>query len=353
MTILILYALLGLVVSFACSLLEAALLSLPRSSVKLLKDSGSRAGALLAQMKGNIDRPLAAILTLNTVAHTVGAAGVGGQAAKIYGDTAVGIAGAVMTVLILLLSEIIPKTLGAVHAKKIAVPVAYVLHWMIWLMIPIIIPIEWFNRLFRRVEHGVQMNRAELLATLQLGQVSGALDDREFTIMANLIKLRSVTIEEILTPRPVVFSLSANMSVQEALDTHHPIRFARIPVYEESLEHVIGYVPRFAIHAAHSAGQAQTPLRDLLQPITVLPEFAKVGEVLDSFIREKRHLAIVVDEYGGLSGVVSLEDLLETLLGDEIVDESDPVMDMQTLARERLQQRNAQELGAKDSPERE
>ena len=335
MTLLILYGLLALVVSFICSMLEACLLSLPRSFVESLVAKGSPAGRMLRDMKNNIDRPLAAILTLNTISHTVGAAGVGAQAAKLFGSTAVGIAGAIMTVLILVLSEIIPKTLGAVHVKKLAAPAAYVLRWMIAILLPVIIPLEWLNRLISGTPHGVHLNRAELLATLRLGHDSGALEQREFQITENLLRLRSIPVGQILTPRTVVFWLPAKLPVRDAREQNHPVWFARIPIYAESVEQPVGYVPRFAIHAAHSAGQDETRMEELARPLRALPEFANASEVLDSFIRDKLHLAVVVDEYGGVVGIVTLEDLLETLLGEEIIDETDTATDMQELARQR------------------
>ncbi|MHC4695467.1 MAG: CNNM domain-containing protein [Planctomycetota bacterium] len=339
MTLLIIYGLLAIAVSFLCSLLEACLLSVPRSYVESLAERGTRAGAILREMKNDIDRPLAAILTLNTIAHTFGAAGVGGQAAQVFGNKAVGVAGAVMTLLILVISEIIPKTLGAVHAKSVAFPAALTIRLLILLCLPLIIPLEWINGLFTNDQREEHLSRAELLATLRLGEASGAMHKREYQIASNLIALSTIRLAEVLTPRTVVFSLPENLTVQQALDKHHPIRFARIPVYAGDPERVTGYIPRFAIHAAHSANESHKLLKELAKPMEILPELAKVDDALDTLIKKRQHIALVVDEYGGMAGIVTLEDLLETLLGEEIVDESDTVEDMQELARRRMTRR--------------
>ncbi|NLX07201.1 MAG: DUF21 domain-containing protein [Phycisphaerae bacterium] len=335
MTILLVYGLLAIAVSFLCSLLEACLLSLPRGYVEALVERGSRYGRTLRDMKENIDRPLAAILTLNTIAHTVGAAGVGAQAAVVFGSGAVGIASAIMTLLILVASEILPKTLGAVHAKALAIPAAVTIRLMILLCLPLIIPLEWINRLVGYQRHADRLTRAELAANIRMGHASGAMDHREYQIASNLISLSDVHLVDVLTPRTVVFSLPEEMTVGQALAEHDPIRFARIPVYAAAAEQITGYVPRFALDAAHSAGQDARSIKELARPLPVMPEQATVADALETFIRDKHHIALVVDEYGGMSGIVTLEDLFETLVGEEIVDESDAVADMQELARRR------------------
>jgi CBS domain containing-hemolysin-like protein len=339
MTLLIIYALVAVGISFLCSMLEACLLSLPHSYVESLVQRGSRTGPALSEMKSNIDRPLAAILTLNTIAHTAGAAGVGAQAAIVFGSGAVGIAGALMTLLILVVSEIVPKTLGAVHAKGLSSFAAYTIRAMIFLCMPLIVPLEWINRRIRYDRAPDAMSRSEILATIRLGQASGAMHRQETRIAGNLLALQKIRVSDIMTPRTVVLSLDQNLTVGETFEHYHPLRFARIPVFEESKEDVTGYVTRFSIHDAHSARRDQTPLKDLARPITILPELASVADALEAFVRDKQHIAMVVDEYGGKAGIVTLEDVLETLLGDEIVDETDPAEDMRELARLRRRQR--------------
>lgn len=340
MTLLILFGLGAVAVSFLCSLLEACLLSLPRSYVELQVERGTRVGVILRDMKSNIDRPLAAILTMNTVAHTVGAVGVGAQAAVVFGNRSVGVASAIMTILVLVVSEIIPKTLGAVHAKSLAAPAAMTIRLMIVLCLPLIVLLKWVNRAITSQRREDSLSRAELLATLRLGQSSGAICGREYQIASNLIALSTIRLADVLTPRTVVFSLPEDLTVQEAIAKHDPIRFARIPVYASDPEQITGYAPRFAIRAAYLAGEGHKTLKDLAKPIPIFPELATVGTALDTLIKNRQHILLVVDEYGGMAGIASLEDLLETLLGTEIVDETDVIADMRELARQRTVRRH-------------
>lgn len=340
MTLLIFYACLAIGVSFLCSLLEASLLSLPRSQVESLIAQGSTAGRRMKTLKDNIDRPLAAILTLNTIAHTVGAAGVGAQAAIVFGDTAVGIASGVMTLAILVLSEIIPKTLGAVHAVRLVGVTAYTIHAMIVLCIWIIIPLEWINRLIGYQRARDQISRLEVLATVRLGREGGAVGDREHRVVTNLLALSTVRISDILTPRTVLIALPASQSIAEAAEADPPLRFSRIPIFRDSLEQVVGYVTRYDILKAAADGRGGEPLASLKRRITILPELASAADALAQLLDRNEHIAMVVDEHGGLEGIVTLEDVLETLLGQEIVDETDPAADMQRLAR-RLAERRA------------
>ena len=335
MTLLVLYAVLAVGVSFLCSLLEACLLSVPHGYVRSLADRGAPFGGVLLGMKEQIDRPLAAILTLNTVSHTVGAAGVGAQAAVVFGSAWVGLASAVMTVLILVLSEIIPKTLGALHAKRIAVPAAVTIRLMILVSLPVIVPLEWLNRRLGAGGEREGMSRSELVATIRMGRASGALDSSEAAIGVNLLRLSNTRLSEVLTPRTVVFALPGSMTVGEVMRGHYPLRFGRIPVYGGSLDEVGGYVSRYAIEAADSEGRGGETLSSLAEDLPVLPEVGTVRRAIETLLSSGRQIALVVDEHGGTAGVVTMEDLVETLLGDEIVDETDAVADMRALARER------------------
>jgi len=335
MTLLIAYAVLAIGVSFLSSMLEASLLSLSPSFVKAQAEAGSRVGRALQGMKTNIDRPLAAILTLNTIAHTVGAAGVGAQAAVIWGSNTVGIASAIMTLLILVLSEIIPKTIGAVFSKQLAGFTAITTQLMIFLCFPLILALEWMHRLMNLRRQSSEISRAELIATLGLGQESGALDTYESRIMTNLIALNRIKVSEILTPRTVVFTLQADTNARDVLNDHKMLHFARIPVVEEDFESVIGYVTRYDLHKAYTTERETLPLREMMKPLEAVPEQASVSDVLQYMLRERLHIALVVNEYGGAEGIVTLEDALETLLGVEIVDES---ADMQQFAK-RIKQR--------------
>jgi len=321
-------------------MLEASLLSLPRSHVEVLLEQGSATGRALEKMIHEIDRPLAAILTLNTIAHTVGAAGVGAQAAVVFGSGAVGIASAVMTVLILVVSEIIPKTLGAVYAKGLASFTAVTVRLMIWLCLPLIIPLEWINRLIGYKRQKDLLSRAELTAAVRIGREGGALKRREFRILSNVLALSRVRLAEVLTPRTVVFSLPRETTVEQVIQEHQPLQFARIPVYEGSPENVTGYVARFRVYEAYTGGQRSRTLNELARPIPVMPEQASVADALEQMLNRRQQIALIVDEYGGMAGIVTLEDTMESLLGVEIVDEADTVEDMQELARRRYRIRH-------------
>ena len=222
-----------------------------------------------------------------------------------------------MTLLVLVFSEIIPKTLGTVHAKSLAASSAVIIRLMMMVSMPIIMPLEWINsRLgYRRSQD--RISRAELLATVKMGQASGALAKRELKIVENLVALSEVRLSQILTPRTVVFSLPEQMTVRQAWRQHYPIRFARIPVYSDNREDVTGYVLRYAIHEANSSGKENVPLKELSKPIQVFPETASAAKTLEKMVDTNGHIALVVDEYGGMSGIITLEDLLETLLGEE------------------------------------
>jgi len=362
--LLILYATLALAVSFLCSILEAGLLSLPRTHVEGMVERGSRAGRYLQKMKENIDRPLVAILTLNTVAHTIGAAGVGAQAGSIWGgptnqNVAVGIAGAIMTFAILVLSEIIPKTLGAVYSRQLAVFIAITTRGMMILCAPFIWALEGINKMLHLQPHKKSISRAEVLSTLRLGWKAGTLADREHRIVSNMLGLSSVPVEEVMTPRIVVTSLSHDLTVPEVFENHWPLHFSRIPIYDDtgdgSKENLVGYISRFDLNKL----MREDPIPDvkvatLAKPLLKVSEETSVADLLERLLRERRHIAMVIDEFGAMAGIVSLEDLLETLLGQEIVDESDIAVDMQELARSRTARnglRQRKELESTPPPE--
>jgi len=238
-----------------------------------------------------------------------------------------------MTLAILVFSEIIPKTLGAVHARRLAGPTAWLTRGMIILCYPVIIALEKVNRLIGYRGHGDAISRMDVLATLRLGREGGSLGDREYRIASNLMTLSDRNVTEILTPRTVVFALPAEMTVTAALQEHHPLRFARIPVHAGGIDRITGYVTRFAIHTASADGQADSPLSDLAGPILTLGEQASVTDAMEQMLNRREQIAVVVDRYGGTEGIVTLEDTLETLLGEEITDATDPQTDMQALAR--------------------
>lgn len=332
------YLALALGVSFLCSLMESALLSVPRSHVALLVRRGKRSGRLLDRMLRRIDRPLAAILTLNTFAHTFGAAGVGAQALAIFGKVWVSLTSIVVTLLILVVSEIIPKTLGAVHAKRLAPATAYIVQSLIWLALPLVKPLEALSRALGK-SSGADMTREELEVAAEVSALSGILEERESSVIRNLLQLRRIKIMDVMTPRVVVFLLRRTKSVEEVLQDRGLIPFSRIPVYGETPDEITGVVLRIDILQCWHREERQTLLAALEKPIHAIPEVASVADALEQFIARRAQIFLAVDEYGGTAGIITLEDAIETLLGVEIVDETDSVDDMRKLARELAERR--------------
>ncbi len=330
-TLLVLYLLLALGVSFLCSLTESGLLSLSHSRVATLAKAGRPSGRVLERMKDNIERPLAAILTLNTVAHTIGAAGVGAQSYIAFGSEWVAVTSAVLTVLILVFSEIIPKTLGVVYAGRLASFTAYTITGMIYLSYPLVVIFQSLSNLLGR-KHEQKLTREEFALMAELGQTEGALHEKEHRIIQNLLRLRKTHVRDVMTPRTVVLMLQKDTTVQQALDQHGPLQFARIPVHGDGPDDVIGIVLRREIDMAVRDGRENSAMEELAGPIHAVPEDAALDDVLDEFIRRRGQLFLAIDEHGGTAGIITLEDVIETLLGAEIVDETDEVVDMRKLA---------------------
>jgi CBS domain containing-hemolysin-like protein len=329
--LLVFYLLLALGVSFLCSLTESGLLSLSRSRIAALVKDRRPSGPMLERMKDNIERPLAAILTLNTVAHTIGAAGVGAEAYVIFGSGWVAVTSAVLTVLILVFSEIIPKTLGVVYAGRLAPFTAYTITGMIYLTYPLVVAFQAFSGLLAK-RHQQKLTREEFTMIAELGQTEGALREDEYRVIRNVLRLRRVRVRDVMTPRTVVFMLHKDLTVQQAMDEHGPLRFARMPAYGEGPDDVVGIIFRHALNTAVQEGRGESPLHEVAGPIHAVPQDAALDRVLDEFIKRKEQFFLAVDEYGGTAGIITLEDAIETLLGAEIVDETDQAVDMRAVA---------------------
>lgn len=330
---LILFALVALGISFVCSLLEAVILSVTPTYIAMAIKQGKRYGQILDQLKSQVDRPLAAILTFNTISHTVGAAGVGAEVHKLYGDSAVTIASGIFTFVVLVFSEIVPKTLGAVNWKKLAPVCAYLLRFMIYLVYPFVRLSEVLRRILTSgSDDDSGVTREEVIATAEIGASEGSIRPKESAVIKNLLMLDNIKVGEIMTPRSVMSSFEATLTVGQVIQMHKPIRFSRIPVYRGSLDHIEGMVHRYKILEAYSHDLDQAPITQFMTPIATIQENISVAAALDQFIKQHQHIFVVVDEYGTVSGLVSLEDAIETLLGVEIVDEFDSVTDMRQYA---------------------
>ena len=334
---LIFYVVIALGVSFLCSIWEAAMLSTPVSHIELLVEQGSKAGAIMQGLRQNVEHPISAILTLNTIAHTVGAAGAGAEATAIFGSEFFGIISAVLTLLILVFSEIIPKTLGAVYAKPLTPFTAWSLRALLILFKPAVFAFEFVTRAMRPDEDAPTVTRSELQVMARISAEEGGIRERENRIVANLLELAEVQVETIMTPRTVMLTFQTDATIGDIMRAHPVLPFSRIPVYGESADDIRGYVLRHEIYKRAAADEHDVPLREIARQLQVVPETNSVAQVLDEFIAKQDHIFLVIDEYGGTAGLITLEDAVETLLGIEILDESDRVADLRALARRRYE----------------
>ena len=322
-------------------MLEAVLLSVTPAYVALLVKDGKRSGKLLERLKENIDRPISAILTLNTISHTLGAAAIGALVHEYYGNTAVTIASVLLTILILVLSEILPKIIGVSYWKELSSFSAYGVQLLIFIMYPVVRLSEIMGGIFKKSDDEAAVTREEIITTAEIGFEEGSLK-KESTIIKNLLMLDNIYVSDIMTPRSVVFALDSQMTVEEVALQHKPIRFSRIPVFNDNLDHIVGLTHRYKILEALSSDHHDKKISELMTPITTVSERMTVAALIDYFIKQKEHLSLAIDEYGVITGLVSLEDAIETLLGVEIVDEFDHIADMRQYALEQWQQRKAQ-----------
>ncbi|MFP4228414.1 MAG: CNNM domain-containing protein [Salinivenus sp.] len=344
MGLLLLYVALALGVSFLCSIMEAVLLSVTPSYVAALEREGDTVGQRLHEMKEDIDRPLSAILSLNTIAHTVGAAGAGAQAAVVFGEAYTGVIAGVLTLLILVLSEIIPKTLGAVYWRTLAPAMVRILVPTIVLLWPFVKLSQGLTYLLSSKEEETSFSREEFTAMAELGEEEGVFEEKESRILRNLFRFNSLRVKDVMTPRTVIFDLPDGKTIGEVVDEHDEFRFSRIPVYDDDPDDVTGYVLKDEILLRAAQEEHDVPLEELSREIQVVRENLPLPDLLERLLDRLEHIALVVDEYGGVAGVVTMEDVVETLLGLEIVDEADSVEDMQALARKQWFKR-ARELG--------
>ncbi len=346
MLLLIGYVLVALVVSLVCSLLEASLLSITPSAINTAKQQGRHWAAVMESYKTNIDRPLSAILTLNTIAHTMGAAGAGAQYARVYGNTGEAIFAGFLTLAILIFTEIIPKTLGSRYAVQLAGFTAV----MLPIMITGLAPLVWLCRQITRLitpkgQETPPLHREDLLAMTRLGEEAGQLDKSESVFVHNLMQLHSTKVSDIMTPWTVVFSLPETTLLTEFTEVIEEKPFTRIPIYHDNPDDIVGFAIRGEALLAHLKDTDDTgTLADVKRPLAITIEHSPVDAVFRRLIAERNQILLVVDEFGTTVGLVSFEDVIETIFGIEILDEKDSVADLQQHARNLWRER-ARKMG--------
>ena len=349
---LILFALVSIIFSFLCSVWEAVLLSITPTFVNTELNKGSNLGKALQRFKQDIDRPLSAILTLNTIAHTVGAIGVGAMATTMFADkppileilSYESLVAIIMTLAILFLSEIIPKTIGANNWKSLAPFTVSSLSILLKVLAPLIWISQWITKSFKKDKDKGVLTRTDFLALADVGKNSGALEEAESSIITNLLGMDTLKVQDIMTPRSVMQIVDEETSLQDYYDSHQPMRFSRIPVYQNTPDSLTGLVLKDDILQEMLHGKKDEPLKIIKREVKLINQEKSLKELFSFLTDENTHIAIVHDNYGSITGLVTMEDMMETILGMEIIDESDNVADMQALARKRWEER-AKKLG--------
>lgn len=342
--------------SFLCSILEAVLLSVTPTYINVLKNEGKSYATGLEELKKDVDKPLIAILTLNTLAHTVGAIMVGIAAGDLYPDfevlgvNFVGLVSGIMTFLILVASEIIPKTIGATYWKGLANFTTKTLKIMV-LMLKYT-GVLWVLQLFTKMvggkgHHGSALSREDFTAMAQIASDDGVFEESESKILTNLLNFKEVLTKDVMTPRTVMKTAPSNKTIADFFEENQTLRFSRIPVYEGESDHITGLVLKAEVYKEMANGNGTKILDEIKRPIIVTNRDLPIPALFEKLVSTRNHIALVVDEYGSVSGLVTMEDVIETLLGMEIMDESDKVADLQTLARKNWEKR-AQDLGLLD-----
>jgi len=344
MTLLFIYLFLALCVSFFCSILESVLLSTTPSFITTLKNKNVELGSDLQQLKTDIDKPLAAILSLNTVAHTIGAAGVGAQAMRIFGEAYVAVISGILTLLILILSEIIPKTLGAIYWREMIKPTIHILKILISLLYPLVLLSQKITLMISKDRTPQSVSRDEFKSMVDVGYQEGSLLRKESAIIHNLMRFGELRARHIMTPRFVMFTLPADMTLKAVFEIHPVLRFSRIPVYHKTIDSADRYVLKDDILLSLSKNETYKTVGDLSRELLIAPETITLYKLFDQLLYRKDSMALMVNEYGAVSGIVTIEDIVETLIGIEIVDESDISKDMQQYARDQWINR-AKKLG--------
>ncbi|RJX29627.1 MAG: HlyC/CorC family transporter [Desulfurivibrio sp.] len=326
----------AILVSALCSIIEAVLYSVPASRVEILAKSNRLSGRLLKGLKNNIQQPITAILTLNTIANTMGAAIAGASAAAVFGDRYLSLFSALFTFTILIFSEILPKTIGVVYSREIAPWIAIPLYGLVKILSPIVWIIKHATMLIPGYNKQTEISAEEIHAMAVLSRKSGVIDSQQEEFIKNIIDLKKKTVREAMTPRTVTFTLDKNLSVAEAqLLQDQWNRHSRVPVYDKEPNDIVGIVLRKDVLLSVAERKEHQTLAPLMKPVHFVPETARLNTILLEFFERRQHLFCVVDEYGGMTGVISLEDIIEEIVGQEIIDETDPSKSMREIARDK------------------
>ncbi len=334
MGLILLYFLGALSLSFLCSVLEAVLLSTPMSYISMRENQGSKTATLMKQYKNNVDRPVGAILSLNTIAHTIGSAGVGAESIKIFGEQYFGLISAILTLLILVLSEIIPKTIGASYWRSLAMPSTRIIRVLILITYPLVLLSELITKVFTPRGNQASMSREEVSAMVDVATTEGIFRESESKLIKSCIALSGVKARQIMTPSIVVESACQDLTVKD-FQAKQSWSFSRIPVYAGDKDYITGYVLKDAVLKLLSEDQFHVKLSDLKRPILTFREEESVFQIWEKMLEKREHISVIIDEYGGLRGLVTMEDIIETMTGVEIVDADDVAVDMQALAKEK------------------
>ena len=340
MTLLLIFLCSAMAVSFLCSVLESVLMSTPLSYITMREDEGSKGAKLFRRYKQDNARAIAAILSLNTIANTIGAAGVGRQATLVFGSEWFGVVSAVTTVLILVFSEIIPKTIGTSQWRRLMGFTAYTIRALIVMLYPVVVLVQGLTRLIsKKDDEETVVSREEVAAMADMGEDEGVIDQDENKIIQNVIKLGDVKAYDVMTPRVVAATAPESMTLKQFYRSDEYSHFSRIPVYADEEDFITGYVLRSEALEELAEDHFSKTLGDIKRTIPLFNEEMSVADIWDSLLKHKEQIAGIIDEFGSFQGIITLEDIIETIFGLEIIDESDEVADMQQYARERWQQR--------------
>ncbi len=337
----------SIAMSALCSTLEATLLSTPLSYITGLEEQGVKGAQRLKKLKQNSDRPISAILCINTIANTIGASIVGSLVYEVYGDALVGIFSTIFTLAILIFSEIIPKTIGTSYWRSLALPASVIINAMIFITFPLVWILEHMQRLISSRSNQVSVSREDISAMVSVATEEEVIEKDEKKMIQNLLKLDEVTAHEIMTPSVVVEMVPGSMTIREFYDSENT--HSRILVYdEENDEYVAGYVLRQEVLEKMAEDKFNIPLGEIIRPIMTFGEEDSVADIWEKLLEKKEHISAILDEYGSLRGIVTMEDVIETMLGQEIVDEKDEVVDMQEYAKDQWEKAQKDMIKADD-----